>query len=258
MAPLNRIAQATIIPTSKTWKASEGVYVVCRRNGSDNPFTRPSLTNLALYSPIDPVTSSIKNSYFPREAVYAQQFPIDVVNADSFNSIVPYNMTGAYFTGLSGQYATLRLRTKFIYEILPDPQDTSLIPLATPTVPRNYDFETLLEKVISEIPYGVPQTMNPKGEFWGMILKTTKKVGQQAIKAAQSPLVQGLASAVNPTAGAMIAGLGNATKALQVANNQAKTLQRQPKGQRKRVNLATNELAKAARDFAIQQSKAPG
>jgi hypothetical protein len=190
--------------------------------------------------------------------VYAQQFPIDVVNADSFNSIVPYNMTGAYFTGLSGQYATLRLRTKFIYEILPDPQDTSLIPLATPTVPRNYDFETLLEKVISEIPYGVPQTMNPKGEFWGMILKTTKKVGQQAIKAAQSPLVQGLASAVNPTAGAMIAGLGNATKALQVANNQAKTLQRQPKGQRKRVNLATNELAKAARDFAIQQSKAPG
>lgn len=199
-SPLNRIAQATIIPTSKTWKASEGVYVVCRRNGSDNPFQRPSLTNLFLYGPVDPVTQSLKTSYVPREAVYAEQNPGDSVNADSFNSVVPFNITGAYFTGLSCQYATLRLRTKFIYEILPDPMDTSLIPLATPTVSRNYDFETLLERIISELPYAVPQTMNPKGEFWGMILKATKKVARTAGQIASNPLAQAAVGAVNPNA----------------------------------------------------------
>lgn len=200
-SPLNRIAQATIIPTSKTWKASEGVYVVCRRNGSDNPFVRPSLTNLFLYGPQDPVDDSLYTSYVPREAVYAEQSPIDPVNADSFNNIVPYNITGAYFTGLSAQYATLRLRTKFIYEILPDPTDTSLIPLATPTVSRNYDFETLLEKIISELPYAVPQTMNPKGEFWGMIIKAAKKVGKTALNIATSPPAQAAIAAYNPTLG---------------------------------------------------------
>lgn len=212
-SPLNRISQATIIPSSKTWKSSEGVYVVCRRNGSDNPFQRPSLTNLFLYGPQDPIDATLKTSYVPREAVYAQQNPIDPVNADSFNSIVPYNLTGSYFTGLSCQYATLRLRTKFIYEILPDPMDSSLIPLATDTVPRNSDFETTLDRLIMSLPYGVPQTMNPKGEFWGMILKSAKKAGRTLSRVASNPITQ---AAVGSLAGpGTLAALNTANSLVQ-------------------------------------------
>jgi len=67
LAPLNRIQQATIIPTSKTWKSSEGCYVVARRNGSDNPFQRPGINSTLLVAPTDPITATATNSLFQRQ-----------------------------------------------------------------------------------------------------------------------------------------------------------------------------------------------
>lgn len=176
--PPNDIKSATIIPNSKTWKSQEGAYVVGRVTSSDNPFKRCSTNDLVMYSPIDPDDANLYNNFLPGEVLRQLILPGVTTNSDSFNSFIPFNISGAYFTGVSSQYGTFRIRSKFIYEILPDPTDSSLIPLATPTLHRDPDFERLLFQTISMMPSGVPQTWNPKGELWKTVLNVAKKAAR--------------------------------------------------------------------------------
>lgn len=179
--PPNDIKQATILPNSRTWKASEGAYVVGKCISSDNDFERLSTTDLVIYNPSDPDTGALKNSFVPREQLNQITSPSVSGWSDSFNRSTPYNISGAYFTGVSGQYGTFRLRSRLIFEILPDPTDTSLITLSTPTIPRDPLFEQILHKTIALMPAGVQQTMNPKGELWGLVLKTAKKAAKAVV-----------------------------------------------------------------------------
>lgn len=180
--PPNDIKQATILPNSRTWKASEGAYVVGKCISSDNEFERLSTTDLLIYNPTDPDTATLKNSFVPREQVNQLTVPNNTQWSDSFNRSTPFNISGAYFTGISGQYGTFRLKSKLIFEILADPTDTSLITLSTPTIPRDPLFEQVLTRTISLMPAGVQQTMNPKGELWGLVLKTAKKAAKEVVK----------------------------------------------------------------------------
>jgi len=207
--PPNRIETATILPSSKTWKAKEGAYVISRRSVDCIPFKRPSTSNQTLYNPPDAENPTMRNSFLSREWFNASFQNPDGNFFDSFNMLTYHNTCGAYFTGLNTEFGTYRLRTKLMYEILPDPLDTSLISLATPTLPRNPLFEKLLDESISRLPPGVPQTSNPKGEFWRQILSVVKKVANTTQKVA--PLigaatglpiapVMGVAKAVSDTA----------------------------------------------------------
>lgn len=180
--PPNDIKQATILPNSRTWKSSEGAYVIGKCFSSDNDFERLSTNDIVFYNPNDPDTAFLKNAFVSREQANQIADATNVAFSDSFNRSTPYNLSGAYFTGLSGQYATLRLRTKLIYEILPDPTDTSLVTIATPTIPRDPEFEKLLMRTITLMPAGVQQTMNPKGELWNLVLRTAKKAGKEVLK----------------------------------------------------------------------------
>lgn len=201
-APPNDIRQVTILPNSKTWKSSEGAYVVGKNFDSDNRFERLGTNDLILYNPNDPDTATIKNSFWSREQVNQYNAKDNLLYSDSFNRTTNYNISGAYFTGVSGQYGTYRIRSKIIYEILPDPTDTSLIPLTTPTIPRNPVFERILRETVAAMPAGVPQTMNPKGELWGLVIKTAKKVAKSVISnpagALQTASNVGMAFGGNP------------------------------------------------------------
>lgn len=183
--PPNRIQQATVLPESRTWKAKEGAYVIGRKAIDCIPFKRPTTSNQVLYSAPDYDTPQMKKCFFSRE--WWNGWPSSSANTwfDSFNMVTHYNISGAYFTGLSSQYGTYRLRTKLMYEIIPDPLDSSLVSLATPTLPRDPFFEKLLSECINALPPGVPQTSNPKGEFWATIKGTIRKVAGLVKKGTQ-------------------------------------------------------------------------
>lgn len=182
--PPNRIEQATILPSSKTWKAKEGAYVIGRRNIDCVPFERPTTSNQVLFGIPDPVNPNLRNSFVSREWFNAEFSSTDNNFFDSFNMITNYNICGAYLCGLNSEFGTYRVRQKIAYEILPDPTDSSLISLATPTLPRNPLFEKLLDESVSRLPPGVPQTSNPKGEFWKQVLGVVKKVANGVNKVA--------------------------------------------------------------------------
>lgn len=188
IGPPNRISQATILPSSKTWKAKDGAYVISRSTTFASPFYKPDTNSVAMLSPIDPIIPTSKNSYFPRELFNAFGAPGSLAWYDSFNAVLPFNVAGAYFTGLNSEFGTYRIRSKLIYEIIPDPADTSLVTLATPTLPRNSIFEDLLAEAISKLPPGVPQSWNPKGEAWKQVLRAVKGIAMTAAPSAAAML----------------------------------------------------------------------
>lgn len=87
-----------------------------------------------------------------------------------------FNISGAYFTGLSLQ-TTLQLNLKAIIEVCPGPTD-AIATLATAS--PEYDPAALefYSRICSRLPPGVPQDENPAGEFFKQVLSTVGDIAQ--------------------------------------------------------------------------------
>jgi hypothetical protein len=219
--PPNRIQQATILSSAHTWRAQEGAYVIARRSG-ENEFKRPGIARTMWVCPNDPVDLVLNNCFIGREAFNNACFPDQNSFTDGTNLDLPYNISGAYFTGLSSEFGTYRIRSKVSYEILPDPADTSLVSQATPTIPEDANLENLIRKILQVQPAGYPQTWNPAGEVWRKILRTIGTVSSSAAPAL---------SAMNPQLGALAGAIGvGSSAASQLGKKKKKP---QPSGKKK-------------------------
>lgn len=171
-APPNRIQQATIIPNSKTWMAEKGAYVTAKVATTAPAFFRPGISLFLGQNPTDSIDPDSYNCWLAREGTNSVVNFANISYSNDINQVLPFNTSGAYFTGLNSEFGVFRIRSKINYEIIPDPSDTALISLATPTLPRNPQFETVLSHLLSSLPAGYPQTDNPAGEVWRAIRKT--------------------------------------------------------------------------------------
>lgn len=187
-APPINIASAVLIPGSETWRAREGSYVVGTQYENEVPFrtldstpvtfcgyapqTTPNWGPLGYYSLTN--TQATSQTYQAGDSITGTVLPELLVQ----NAVFPFNMSGAYFTGLSAQYAVLRLRYRAYVEVLTDPADNVLSPLSSPTLPFNQNLVEFCMKVIAKEPAGVPQTWNPAGEKWKKILHTIGSVAE--------------------------------------------------------------------------------
>lgn len=232
--PPNDLQQVTIIPNSRTWKAHEGAYVVGRLFNVDNPFQRLETSEGLMYAPNDNTLLTNKNSFIAREALN-QNYLNNTNYSDSFNRVTPYNISGAYLSGLSSQYGTYRIRSKFMYEILPDPSDSTLITLATPTIPRNPPFERLLAETLQLLPVGVQQTMNPKGEAWKFVMGAAKKAASLVRKIDRDPVLGYVTD--------MIPG-GSAVKSVVRITDDLRTKEGRKKALKKGVQAVNKEINK--------------
>lgn len=237
---------AVLVPGSKTWKAKDGCYVVGTQYEGEIPFktldTMPTI--FTGYQPT--VGASFNDStavYSFADAWIMQEFQGSVnasVNANMRQYFVgsygdpepdacfPFNLSGAYFTGLSSQYASLRLRYRVYVEILTDPCDNLLAPLGSPTVPYNQALQELCMKVISSQEAGVPQTMNPAGEKWKQVLSSISKS-----LLAVSPVLSTLGP-MGPEMSFIASSMGNAARAgAGIAGRAAKKQQSKPKAKAK-------------------------
>lgn len=196
--PPNRLKQATVLSSSKNWNASEGAYVISRRTG-DNEFKKPGIPRTLWSAPNDPENVNLYNSFIAKKLFNNIASPADTLFTDATGLDLPYNVSGAYFTGLSGEYGTYRVKTRITYEFLPDPVDESFVNQATPTMPYNPLLEQVLESMLAQQPPGYPQTWNPKGEVWRNLLKGFGTFAQVI-----SP---GL-GAINPELGVISSSLG--------------------------------------------------
>lgn len=189
-APPSNTSVAVLINGSKTWKAKEGAYVVGTQYTSEVPFKTLDNSDVLItgYTPTagnSSVGSNSRYSFGSTSILQSYQGGSDMTNPDylptpTTNAFFPFNLSGAYFTGLSTQYATLRLRYRVYVEILADPGDNTLAPLASPSLPYEQLLQEFCMKIIAQEEAGVPQTMNPKGEKWRKVLRSVSKVAAKA------------------------------------------------------------------------------
>jgi hypothetical protein len=204
--PPKTLAEAMLLEGSQTWEAEKGCYVVSTMNQLENPSVQPR--------PVVPCwdldDQVVRNEAFPDPflaqtgATFSAPSSGDEFYIPSGNSmIIPYNVGGAYFTGLS-QQSTLQLTVKYYIERFPDPFNTDLVVLAQPSAGFDPCALELYAHTISKMPVGVPQGMNSLGDwFKGVVNK---------VSSFATPILKTLAP-FHPGFG-LAAGLSGAAKAL--------------------------------------------
>lgn len=232
-SPPSNTAVAVLVPGTKTWKAREGAYVVGTQYVSEVPFKTVDSSDFIFtgYSPSAGTPGVVDHRYsFGSDSIlqsyqgYVNSTGFATSPALTVNAVFPYNLSGAYFTGLSSQFTSLRLRYRVYAEILTDPGDNQLAPLSSPSLPYEQALQEYCMRLIAMEEAGVPQTMNPKGEKWKMILRSAaqvaKKLGPVAL------------SAIDPALGAGAAMMIDSVSAIQRNNKAAAKKKNQAKGKR--------------------------
>lgn len=127
-------------PSSKMWSAEEGAYVIAASNSVDMPFVTYAPCTSALIS--QPTYAQLYADsappggllypfygYFPQQGTSGGT--ISAYGAQSCSHILPYDISGICFSGLSIQ-STLQVTVKYFVERDPGIQDPTMLVLARP------------------------------------------------------------------------------------------------------------------------------
>lgn len=159
-------AQLRLVPSSRTWEASKGVYMVPRM--IDTPRSRAVWGQRSTLMGFQ----ATGNKYFhtqPYASIvgYAPATPVlQGANVSGFTPMM------ALFTGLSDQ-TTLTVTFKTLVEIFPQPS-SPLGPLATPSCPADYNAFVAYSAISAAAPYAVPVNENAAGDFFRKVIVAAK------------------------------------------------------------------------------------
>lgn len=160
------LAQAQILPYSKTFKAKEGAYIVAVFADNEiEPSTLPKVwatrvSNGVYYGPTIAQTGAAKQMFLTSTGDIHQS---------------PFTICGAYFTGLS-QQTTLRVTKISIVERFPNFNNTDLAVLAYPSSPFDPIAMHLYTQLANTLPTGVPVAENGFGDWIMGIAKSLSAV----------------------------------------------------------------------------------
>jgi len=156
---------------AQQWAAKDGVYMVVTQSSVDNPLVSPTGIN-----PVYCDNNTNGSTVYYTEPITVSPGGVPVAQpALNFNSsvvgkVLPYNSSGAIFSGLSNS-STLRIRTKVYIERAPTIAEQSLSVLASPSAPYDSVALRAYSDALSMLPPGVPVGFNAAGDWWKMVLK---------------------------------------------------------------------------------------
>lgn len=188
--PPGTLAQATLLAGSKQWPAKDGCYVIASMNDTVNRVSQPR--PIAYLSLTGDVTLGGND-------VGIGQGTSSTGTAQSVSMLAPFHMSGAYFTGLS-LATTLQLNVNYYIERFPTPFESDLVVLARPS--SAYDPLALEAycRALNDMPTGVPQGMNPLGEWFANVLRDVSAIAQPVLKSL-APVVPGAGVALQVAKG---------------------------------------------------------
>lgn len=155
------IETATNYPNTRTWEASKGLYSVCLPD-PNNTFSNSVPSNIMLKS------GTSANGY-----TYMYHDPFETEATIATHS--PLCCTGVWSSKYSTDQ-TFTLDFRQILEILPSSNDPVDLSFASTCKPRDRLFLKLYKQMYTEIPPGVPVSMNAAGDWVRSIIKIAKTV----------------------------------------------------------------------------------
>ncbi len=160
---------ATQYPDSVIDEAVNGTYAMHTLQDSVSDFYVTGNERVGLFSPTTPTGDGVSNGYASSSLLN------NVHDADPPLARGDFDMVGSYFTGLTPQ-SVIQIRYRVILSVVPSSSDTYLTSLAKMSPPENPKLNRLISLVQTEFLPGIPVGMNPKGEWWKIVLRGVAKI----------------------------------------------------------------------------------
>lgn len=180
-SPPANLQEAVLLAGTQIWKAEDGVYIPSTQSTIQNPPAQAEPRVIAYK-----IGESGPNTAFTT-AIGVDAPTVTVGSASRFNPrnqlMAPFNLTGAYFTGLSPE-TTLTVTAVWYIERFPVTSDRDLVVLARPCA--SYDpmaFQLYLE-ALNQMPIGCKQGENPLGEWFRGVVNKIAGAAAPALKMA--------------------------------------------------------------------------
>jgi len=157
--PPNTVANALILPNSRQWKAADGCYCVSTMSDQVN---NPTGQNGALPARLNSATAP--PTFFLPTILSGTSGTTQFWYPSSSQMLTPFNLSGAYFSGLSNS-TTLTVNATWIVERFPDYTMADLIVLATPSPAFDPIAQELYSRGAFHLPAGVKVKENGLGDF---------------------------------------------------------------------------------------------
>lgn len=212
--PPGSVGDAMLLEGSKRWEAENGVYCISTMNCLDNPpmFNRPIMLASWEAGPGDSGDG---------QAICSTLFgtPTSTIFYPAGNhNVQPWNLAGAYFTGLSPT-TTLTATAVWYIETFPNPiTDRRLVTMASPSPAFDPAALEIYGRAMKYLPVGVMQGENPLGEWFTNVL--------DAVRDYAVPIAKGVGMVV-PGVGAVANGVENVIGAIRPIAKQVRKKERQ-------------------------------
>lgn len=185
-SPPETLQAANLLKGTRTWDARSGVYATCFQSTVANPLLQMATEHFLLDPSASPGAASV--------VVGTPLVPgLPVANPVTYTPVplqtVPYDTTGAMFSGLSAQ-TTLTVKVRFYVERAPTWSEPALAVLASPSAGYDITALELYSQVINYLPPAVMVGENAKGDWWKAVISVLKHVSAP-LGLALSPFVPG-------------------------------------------------------------------
>jgi len=172
-APPGTLAQAILLPSSQQWPAKDGCYLIAPMNTQNN--VAKVLSPLSYAAVEGETADGSLGLVMCCPGINQASAVTQVLVPSNMVHVSPFDLVGAYFTGLS-QQTTLTVNACWYVEVFPTPWDSILAPLGS----KSPGFDPLAIEIygraLSSMPIGVPQGMNPMGEWFKSVLNAVRDV----------------------------------------------------------------------------------
>lgn len=182
------IAEANLLPNSRTWEASRGAYCVALPTPV-NDYSQPLCTNFII---------SVSGQ---RRAM--MRGPITDNNPVLNATYSPLACAGVFSSDYTDDHQTFSLDMRQVIEIMPSPEDTGLMMFATTAPEIDTTFIRMYKAMFNNIPPGVIVSKNASGDWF-----------RQVVRIAKDAIPGALAALPHPAAKAMAAPIGQLISAL--------------------------------------------
>jgi hypothetical protein len=216
--PPSLVADAQIYPTSRTWGAEDGCYLIAPMSDVENPFKQALPINNLVVRPMDYANLTVPGATTPVAAPFAA-LGRGSGTRNSCAQIVPFDIHGSMFTGLTPQ-STLQVTVKYYVERIPTSTQQDLLVLVRPPSPYDPNALELYTRAVQLLPVAVKVADNPLGEWWDDVLSAISEYAP-AIGSVFGPVGATLGSAVKGAASATLAERRKARQQSSPTTNQA-------------------------------------
>jgi hypothetical protein len=190
-APPSTVAEAMLLQGSRQWHAKEGAYCINTICEDSNP----PLNNqciASMYYEDNPCDHFLVGKGLTTGTIINGTASTNVATVQN-SYVTPFNMGGAYFSGLSPS-TTLTVNVRVWFEFFPSQLGNVLTALAMPSAPYDERALRLYSEVVKTMPPGVMLCENGFGDWFKDVVGTISGVVGSVAGMIPHPLAQAVAT----------------------------------------------------------------